>query len=158
MVKAITEVYASYKSNQPAEAEKIVHETMNNFIERSSKLMQNEISEWSERYDELQAKYDNQQEDIYKLEVKLMGSEQKRQLIESEMRKMTTERLDLEQSFIALTREFNSANDQLSQTTRKADVLEKNCKRLVLINESNQQKILELDYKVHEMQMQIDDT
>jgi hypothetical protein len=33
---------------------------MNNFIERSSKLMQNEISEWSERYDELQAKYDNQ--------------------------------------------------------------------------------------------------
>jgi hypothetical protein len=60
MVKAIIEVYACYKVNKQEEAEKIVHETMNHFIERSSNLMQNEISEWSERFDELQAKYDNQ--------------------------------------------------------------------------------------------------
>ena len=60
MVKAIIEVYAFYKVNKQEEAEKIVHETMNHFIERSSNLMQNEISEWSERFDELQAKYDNQ--------------------------------------------------------------------------------------------------
>ena len=53
MVKAICEVYAHYKANEKEEAEKIVHDTMNHFIERSSNLMQDQISEWSEKFDEL---------------------------------------------------------------------------------------------------------
>jgi hypothetical protein len=38
-----------------------------------------------------------------------MGSEQKRTLVEYEMQKMTSERLDLEQELIKLNREINAA-------------------------------------------------
>lgn len=86
-----------------------------------------------------------------------MGSEQKRTLVEYEMQKMTSERLDLEQELIKLNREINAAQDSLSQSNRKADTLEKNCKRLVLINEANQQKIIDFEYKVFEMQMAVED-
>lgn len=44
--------------------------TMTNFIERSSNLMQEQISEWSEKFEELQARYDKLAYDHYALDVK----------------------------------------------------------------------------------------
>lgn len=108
---------------------------MSHFIERSSNLMQDQISEWSEKFDELQAKFDSQSENVYQLEVKLMAAEMKQNLLDSELRKVTMERLDLEQSFINLSREHTATGDLLSGANRKIDTLEKNVKRLVILNE-----------------------
>ena len=64
-----------------------------------------------------------------------MAAEQKKNLLDFELRKVTMERLDLEQSYINLSREHNATGDQLSGANRKIDTLEKNVKRLVIINE-----------------------